>query len=117
MGAPNIVRGASHAGNVSAREIVRLGLCDALASDYHYPSPRYAALSLVEEGICDLASAWRLLSEGPARALGLEDRGVIASGKRADLVIFDAATGRVGATIAGGEITYLTHPLAQRFLA
>ncbi len=117
MGAPNIVRGASHAGNVSAREIVRLGLCDALASDYHYPSPRYAALSLVEEGICDLASAWRLLSEGPARALGLEDRGVIASGKRADLVIFDAATGRVGATIAGGEITYLTHPLARRFLA
>lgn len=117
MGAPNIVRGASHAGNVSAREIVRLGLCDALASDYHYPSPRYAALSLVEEGICDLASAWRLLSEGPARALGLEDRGVIASGKRADLVVFDAATGRVGATIAGGEITYLTHPLAQRFLA
>jgi alpha-D-ribose 1-methylphosphonate 5-triphosphate diphosphatase len=117
MGAPNIVRGASHAGNVSAREIVRLGLCDALASDYHYPSPRYAALSLVEEGICDLASAWRLLSEGPARALGLEDRGVIASGKRADLVIFDVATGRVGATIAGGEITYLTHPLAQRFLS
>lgn len=116
MGAPNIVRGASHAGNVSAREIVRLGLCDALASDYHYPSPRYAALSLVEEGICDLASAWRLLSEGPARALGLEDRGVIASGKRADLVVFDAVTGRVGATIAGGEITYLTHPLAQRFL-
>lgn len=116
MGSPNIVRGASHAGKVSAREIVAMGLCDALASDYHYPSPRYAALELVKKGICDLPAAWRLVSEGPAKVLGLTDRGVIEAGKRADLVIFDRETGRVGATMAGGKITYMTSPLAERFI-
>ncbi len=46
MGAPNLMRGGSHNGNVSALDVVAMGLCDALASDYHYPSPRRAALRL-----------------------------------------------------------------------
>lgn len=117
MGAPNVVRGASHAGKVSARDIVAAGLCDALASDYHYPAPRAAALTLVREGICDVAAAWRLVSDGPARLLGLTDRGRIEPGLRADLVILDPATGRVGGTMAGGRFTYLASPLAERFMA
>ena len=116
LGAPNVVRGASHAGKVSARDLIAEGLCDALASDYHYPAPRHAALSLVRAGICDLPAAWRLVSEGPARLLGLDDRGTLACGARADIVILDPATGRVGATLAGGRITYLTTPLAERFI-
>ena len=117
MGGPNVVRGASHAGKVSAREIVAAGLCDALASDYHYPSPRSAALTLVREGICDLAAAWRLVSDGPARLLGLADRGRIAPGLRADLVILDRDTGRVGGTMAAGRFTHLASPVAERFMA
>jgi alpha-D-ribose 1-methylphosphonate 5-triphosphate diphosphatase len=116
MGAPNVVRGASHAGKVSARDIVAADLCDALASDYHYPSPRTAALTLAREGICDFATAWRLVSDGPARLLGLTDRGRLEAGLRADLVILDRATGRVGATMAGGRFTYLASPLAERFV-
>ena len=63
-----------------------------------------------------LIAAWRLVSEGPAKVLGLTDRGVIEAGKRADLVIFDRETGRVGATMAGGKITYMTSPLAECFM-
>lgn len=117
LGGPNVVRGASHAGNISARTLVAEGLCDALASDYHYPSPRHAALTLAREGICDLANAWRLVSDGPAKVLGLNDRGRLETGLRADLVILDPETGRVGATLAAGRITYLATPLAERFLA
>jgi len=116
MGGPNVVRGASHAGKVSAREIVAAGLCDALASDYHYPAPRAAARALVREGVCDFPAAWRLVSEGPARLLGLSDRGRLGPGLRADLVILDRATGRVGATMAGGRFTHLASPLAERFI-
>lgn len=116
MGAPNVVRGASHAGKVSAREIVAAGFCDALASDYHYPAPRLAARLLVTDGICDIGAAWRLVSEGPARLLGLLDRGRIAPGGRADLVAIDPATGRVGATLAAGRLTYLTGALADRLV-
>ncbi|MGS4945398.1 alpha-D-ribose 1-methylphosphonate 5-triphosphate diphosphatase [Meridianimarinicoccus sp. RP-17] len=116
MGGPNVVRGASHAGKVSARDIVAAGLCDALASDYHYPAPRAAALTLVREGVCDFATAWGLVSQGPARLLGLTDRGRLTAGSRADIVILDRVTGRVGATLAAGRFTYLTSPLAERFM-
>ncbi|MCA8882576.1 MAG: alpha-D-ribose 1-methylphosphonate 5-triphosphate diphosphatase [Rhodobacteraceae bacterium] len=117
LGAPNVVRGASHAGKVSARDLIADGLCDALASDYHYPSPRKAAFVLSGDLGLPFAQAWALVSSGPARLLGLSDRGEIVPGKRADLVILDPDTGRVGATLAGGRITYLTSPLAARFLA
>lgn len=114
MGAPNIVRGGSHNGNVSALDMVACGLCDALASDYHYPSPRRAALFLADSGTCDLETAWALVSAGPARVLGLHDRGRLAPGLRADLVILDAQTRRVAATVAGGRFSYLTGDLATR---
>jgi len=117
MGAPNVVRGASHAGKVSARDLITDGLCDALASDYHYPAPRQAVRSLVRDGACDFAAAWRLISEAPAGLLGLSDRGRIVPGARADLAVIDPVTWRVGATLAGGRFTWLSTPLAERFLA
>jgi len=117
FGAPNVVRGSSHKGNVSAAAMVVQGLCDALASDYHYPSPRRAALALAQGGVVDLATAWALVSSGPARVLGLNDRGTLAVGKRADLVVLDSTTNRVVATMAGGRISYLNGDVAGRFMA
>ena len=115
LGAPNVMRGGSHNGNVSARDLVAAGACDALASDYHYPSLRRAALALVAVGVCDLAAAWGLVSGGPARLLGLDDRGALVPGMRADLVVLEAGTMRLCATLAGGRVSYLSGDLAARF--
>ena len=117
LGAPNLVRGGSHKGNVSALDLVAMGLCDALASDYHYPSPRRAALMLADSGVMPLERAWALVSSGPAQLLGLGDRGRIAPGLRADLVILDAATRRVAGTLAGGRFSCLRGALAERVLS
>ncbi len=116
MGAPNVVRGGSHNGNVSAIEMVMMGLVDALASDYHYPSLRRAAFLLADSGVTDLTAAWALISSGPARVLGLADRGELSPGKRADLVVMDAKTRTVAATIAGGRVSYMSGEAAARFV-
>ena len=116
LGAPNVMRGGSHKGNASAIELIAMGLCDALASDYHYPSLWRSALFLAEAGVCDLAAAWGLVSSGPARLLGLADRGALAPGMRADLVVLEAATKRLCATFAGGQVSYLSGDLAERLM-
>ena len=116
LGAPNLVRGGSHKGNVSALDLVAMGLCDALASDYHYPSPRRAALMLARSGLMDLGAAWALVSSGPASVLGLTDRGVLAPGKRADVVVLDQ-TDKVAATMSGGRISFMAGDIAERFVA
>ncbi|UWQ29751.1 alpha-D-ribose 1-methylphosphonate 5-triphosphate diphosphatase [Leisingera sp. M523] len=117
LGSPNVVRGGSHKGNASAVELIAMGLCDALASDYHYPSPRRAALMLERSGLMDLASAWRLVSDGPAQVLGLTDRGRLETGKRADIVVLNKETQRVAATLSGGRVSYMSGDVAVRFLA
>jgi len=116
MGAPNVVRGGSHSGKVSAAEMVAAGLVDGLASDYHYPAPRQAVLRLVEDGVCDFAQAWALVSAKPAEVLGLNDRGTLETGKRADLVIVDAQSGRIGATLVGGQVSFMAGDVAARFM-
>ncbi len=87
MGAPNVVRGRSHSGNVSALDLARAGLLDILSSDYVPASLIQAAFRLPEavDGL-DIAEAVNRVSLHPARAVGLDDRGEIAPGKRADLV-------------------------------
>lgn len=115
LGAPNVVRGGSHKGNASALELIAMGYCDAIASDYHYPSPRRAALMLAASGVLDFGAAWGLVSAGPARVLGLTDRGVLDTGYRADLVILDAKD-RVAATICHGRISYMSGDIAGRFV-
>ncbi|MFP7671962.1 alpha-D-ribose 1-methylphosphonate 5-triphosphate diphosphatase [Marivita sp. S0852] len=116
LGAPNVVRGASHAGNIAAADLVGAGLCDALASDYHYPSPLRAAFRLEELGLCDLAKAWSMISLGPARLLGFQDRGNLAPGQRADLIVLDPSNRRIMATIAAGRVAHMTGAVAERFL-
>lgn len=117
MGAPNLVRGGSHKGNVSALDLAAMGLCDALASDYHYPSPRRAALMLARTGVLPFEAAWDLVSAGPARVLGLEDRGGLEAGKRADFIVLEEETGRVAAVFAGGRVAHMAGEVAARFLA
>ena len=115
MGAPNVVRGGSHNGNLSALDLISMGLCHALASDYHYPSPRRAALMLAQSGLVDLAGAWALVSSGPAQVLGLTDRGTLTPGKRADIVVLDKTTGRVAATFVAGRVSFMSGVIAERF--
>lgn len=117
MGAPNVVRGGSHNGNLSALDLISMGLCHALASDYHYPSPRRAALMLAQSGLVDLAGAWALVSSGPAQVLGLTDRGTLTPGKRADIVVLDKTTGRVAATFVAGLVSFMSGAIAERFAA
>ena len=84
------------------------GLCTVLTSDYFYPAMLQAAFTLAGRGVLDLPRAWALIAANPARVAGLADRGEIAPGKRADLMVVDPATPRVVATIVGGRIAHLT---------
>ncbi len=85
-GAPNIVRGGSHSGNVSAAELVRAEAVDAFASDYVPASLVEATFQCVRETGITLPHAVALVTDHPARMAGLADRGRIAEGLRADLV-------------------------------
>ncbi|WP_240722249.1 alpha-D-ribose 1-methylphosphonate 5-triphosphate diphosphatase [Poseidonocella sp. HB161398] len=116
LGAPNAMRGRSHLGSVSAGDMVEAGLCDALASDYSYPAMLAAVARLDAEKRADRAALWALVSSGPAAAMGLEDRGRIAPGLRADLVLVDWPAGgdpAIRCTIAGGRTAYLSEPRGQ----
>src|ERR1700760_1789767 len=87
MGAPNVVRGGSHSGNIAAVDLAREGLLDILSSDYIPSSLLMAALQLPQHvPAIDLPSAIRTVNKTPAEAVGLNDRGEIAIGKRADLI-------------------------------
>jgi alpha-D-ribose 1-methylphosphonate 5-triphosphate diphosphatase len=88
-GAPNALRGESHSGNVSARELISLGLCDSLASDY-LPSTLLGAVGrLVADSVCSLPTAMCLVTSGAADTVGLHDRGRLEVGGRGDLIVFD----------------------------
>ncbi len=111
FGAPNIVRGGSHTGCPSAMEMVAAGMCSILASDYHYPALLNAPFRIAAAGTLPIEQAWSLVSLNPARALGLHDRGELAAGRRADIVLIDAEAAQgpvVVATITNGRIRYLT---------
>src|ERR1700761_4999742 len=87
MGAPNVVRGGSHSGNIAAVDLAHEGLLDILSSDYVPSSLLMGALQLPQRvPAIDLAAAVRTVTKTPADAVGLSDRGEIAAGKRADLI-------------------------------
>ncbi|MBX3619864.1 MAG: alpha-D-ribose 1-methylphosphonate 5-triphosphate diphosphatase [Rhizobacter sp.] len=86
MGAPNVIRGGSHSGNVSAMALAREGVLDALSSDYVPGSLLRAAWQLSAEGGFSVPQAVNVVTRNAARAVGLQDRGEIAPGLRADLL-------------------------------
>ena len=87
MGAPNLIRGGSHSGNVSAAALAEAGLLDILSSDY---APASLLLGAVRLGtlVGDIAAGIARVTAAPARAAGLADRGRIAPGLHADLLRF-----------------------------
>jgi alpha-D-ribose 1-methylphosphonate 5-triphosphate diphosphatase len=91
MGAPNVMRGESHSGNVSAAALAELGLVDALASDYLPSGLLAGAFTLASSGLAALPAAIGLVTYGAAAAAGLPDRGRLAPGLRADLALVDDA--------------------------
>ncbi|MEM9033789.1 MAG: alpha-D-ribose 1-methylphosphonate 5-triphosphate diphosphatase [Actinomycetota bacterium] len=114
LGAPNLVRGGSHLGNLSVADAVSAGAVDVLASDYHYSSLLAAPFVAMDRGLTDVASAWSLVAERPARAAGLDDRGRLEAGQRADVIVVDPGA-RVRSpeiVVAGGEIAYSVRPSA-----
>lgn len=117
LGAPNVMRGGSHCNAIGAAETVGRGLCDVLASDYYYPALAGAPFRLVRDGVANFANAWRLVSRNSARAAGLNDRGEIALGQRADLILVDDSDARmptIQAVLVGGEARYAARPLGIR---
>jgi alpha-D-ribose 1-methylphosphonate 5-triphosphate diphosphatase len=86
MGSPNVIRGGSHSGNVSVRDVAAAGFLGALSSDYVPSSLLHAAWILHADVGMPLWDAMALVTANPARALGLSDRGRIESGLKADLV-------------------------------
>jgi alpha-D-ribose 1-methylphosphonate 5-triphosphate diphosphatase len=109
FGAPNVVRGGSHIGSPAAADMIEARLCDVLASDYFYPAMLAGVARLHHERRAPLYDLWSLVSSGPAKACHLPDRGQIATGKRADLVLIDwpeGATPAVVMTMSGGRVAY-----------
>lgn len=86
MGAPNVVKGGSHAGNIAAADLAEAGLLNGLASDYVPISMIHSPFILADNHGVSLPDAVAMVSAEPAAMVGLTDRGEIAPGKRADLV-------------------------------
>jgi len=115
LGAPNVVRGGSHIGWIGAADMIARGCCTILASDYYYPAPLLAAFQLAADGVVPLQQAWSFVSLRPAKAAGLDDRGALEAGRRADVIVVDASDVRrpkLVAAIANGRLVHLVD--AQR---
>ena len=85
MGAPNLIRGGSHSGNVAAKDLAQLDLLDILSSDY-VPSALLAAALMLGDQWGDLPRGVATVTSAPAKATGLDDRGQLALGLRADVI-------------------------------
>ena len=99
LGAPNAMRGGSHLGSPGAAGMITRGLCDILASDYYYPAMLGAMVRLQADRVAPLPALWSLASRNAAAAMGLTDRGRIANGLRADLVLLDWPDGQAPAPV------------------
>jgi len=104
MGAPNAYRGKSTSDNLSAMDAIQAGLVDILATDYYPASMIHTAFKLSRENIMPLHESIKLVSTNAAETMGLDDRGRIEIGRRADLVLVheNEKFPRVRGTISGG---------------
>ena len=88
VGAPNVMIGGSHSGNLSAMDAIKAGVADILCSDYYPASLLHSVFRLEEDGILSLPAAVRMLTLNPARAMGIDaDYGSVEIGKKANLVV------------------------------
>jgi alpha-D-ribose 1-methylphosphonate 5-triphosphate diphosphatase len=117
MGAPNVLRGQSHNGNLSAIEAIRAGVVDLLAADYSPVALVQSIFALVEQGILPLHEAARLVGQNPAHALGLHGRGRLEVGLAADIALIEQdQPHRVRGTIRNGVPIYWDGTMALRTL-
>jgi alpha-D-ribose 1-methylphosphonate 5-triphosphate diphosphatase len=115
MGAPNAYRGESNTGNLSAVEAIKAGYVDILATDYFPAAPLQAIFHLDRQGVLPLADGVKLVSENPADAVRLRDRGRLDVGLNADLVLVDTSgtQPRVRATLRRGVPIYWDSYMAR----
>lgn len=115
MGAPNVLRGGSHSGNLSAVEAIRAGVVDLLAADYYPAALLQAIFALADMQALPLHAAVNLATRSVALALGLGDRGSLEVGQRADIVLVEGcAPPRVRGTLRGGVPIYWDATMAHR---
>jgi alpha-D-ribose 1-methylphosphonate 5-triphosphate diphosphatase len=114
MGAPNAYRGGSNTGNLSALDAIKAGLVDILATDYVPAAPLHAAFRIADEGILPLHESLKMISQYPAEAMSLHDRGRLEVGARADIVLVGKSVHhRVHGTIRGGTPIYWDSTMAS----
>lgn len=108
LGAPNILRGKSQSGSMRALDAIQAGVATCLCADYAPAALVVALFRLVDDGVLELPQASHLVSRNPAQAAGLHDRGVIAVGKRADLIAVSrfGALAQVSDVWVGGTPVY-----------
>lgn len=115
VGAPNVIRGRSHDGNLSATAAIDDGSADLLCSDYHPPALLPAVFQLHDRGM-PLPEAVRMASLNPANAIGLGETGAIREGYKADLLMIELTEGYpvVRSTLVDGVVVYSTDYYFQR---
>lgn len=112
MGAPNALRGQSMSGNLSALDAASAGLLTVIAADYHPAAFVPGIFKIADQ--TDLPTAVAMATRNAARSAGLLDRGEIAVGQRADLVVVEAGdVHRIRATFRGGRFVYSDGTLHQ----
>ena len=111
FGAPNILRGKSQSGNMRALDAVLAGVADCLCGDYSPAALLPSVMRLPELADISLPSAIALVTRNPARAVGLIDRGEIATGNRADLIAVKYLGGlpQVERVWSGGRSVLTSH--------
>jgi alpha-D-ribose 1-methylphosphonate 5-triphosphate diphosphatase len=117
LSASAVLGGKTEGAALPATEMIRAGLCDGLVAGDRLSSLPEAVWRLVDTGTLTLVRAWALVSSVPSEIQRLGDRGTIEAGRRADLVVIDAGTREVEATIAGGRLVHATESGTRRFAA
>jgi alpha-D-ribose 1-methylphosphonate 5-triphosphate diphosphatase len=113
IGAPNLLRGRSHDGNLSAREVIAAGAADLICSDYHPASVLPAVFTAADLGLAPLPGALAMATANPAAAMGLADAtGVLQVGAAADLLLVSVEQARpmVDTTIVSGQVVLTATP-------
>ncbi len=112
LGAPNVLRGKSHTGAVDATSAIARGFCSVLASDYYYSSQLAAVAKLAGNNPEIMVDFWSLISGNAANTVELSDRGQIAPGKLADLVLYRILDDhpQIVAVFRAGLCRYLLDP-------
>lgn len=116
MGAPNVVRGGSSSGNISAAELIARELVDVLCADYFSPAMLVAVKQLVDAGTLSLPQAAAMVTWKAAAAIGRSDQiGSILPGARADLLVVDfrGPLPHPEYVLRGGEIVWRTRPSTE----